>query len=168
MLLEPWTPTLPYKMAGLDNFYIEALLKRFTKDFKGVFSADNIPAKLLQLDKFIIVCNLSKHGEEGSHFVTIVAHPNDTLYIDPLGLQCFVPEISSYLKRRGNPVIYNTRQVQSERSIFCGYFAIFYSLLFDSSNDDNDTEFNFYSVHLSGNDKRCVKYIKQLVSRRNK
>lgn len=150
-------------MDGLDNIYIADTIRRFSSDFQGVYSSDNIPLNLLTLDKFIIVCNLSKQKEKGTHFVTIVAHPNETLYIDSIGLPCTNEQICNFLFQRGRPLIYNSRTVQHPLSVFCGYYCIFYTLLFDSNNINVKDTFYFSSVNLYANDKRCMKYIKMLM-----
>jgi hypothetical protein len=98
---------------GVSNHFITSILEPTCEDFRGVFSADTIPVlQLLQYDTSSIVCNLSKVGERGSHFVTIICQPNRVLYIDSLGLPSLVPAINSFLLKFKKPIFCNSRQIQ--------------------------------------------------------
>lgn len=151
------------KMEGLDNIYINESLKPLCSDFKGVFSCDSIPEYLGSLNRFSFVCNLSKEGEKGSHFVTIIARDNCTLYIDSLGQPCTNQEISRFINGRGQGVsIYSSSILQHPLSVFCGYYCIFNVLLFDANNSYRE-KFKFSNDDLYANDKSCLNYIKILV-----
>ena len=149
-------------MEGLDNIYINQTLKKLSKDFCGVYSSDNIPTNLLQKDNFIIVCNLSGQFEVGSHFITIVANNDITIYIDSLGFPCLIPEISDFIRKRGNPLYYNDRQIQHANSKYCGFFCIYFTLLFDRALVSQPI-FTFSTKKLYENDAKCIMYIKSLI-----
>lgn len=146
---------------GVTNHYIESILKPVCKNFLGVFSANTIPKKLTLLKEFSIVCNLSKVGEKGSHFVTIVVQPNVTLYIDSLGLPPFVPEICSFLQQLRRQLFYNPHQIQDSSSKFCGFFCILFVLYFSSTA----TPLIFEEKDLLSNDTLCVKKIKEMLNK---
>lgn len=153
---------------GLDNVYITNTLQNLSTDFQGVYSCNNIPSELLLKQRFIIICNLSRHDEKGSHFITIVSHPESTLYIDSFGLPCLNTDIASFLAKRGGKLLYNERTIQDTRSIFCGFYCIFFCLLFDSYNKKPNHNFIFSSTNLVENDQRCILYIKELIVARGK
>ena len=60
------------EISPLTNNDIDAMLQRNCKQFKGVFSCDNIPEYVQESKTFSIICNLSREGEQGSHFITIL------------------------------------------------------------------------------------------------
>ena len=146
---------------GITNHYIESILKPVCKNYFGVFSANSIPRELLKLKEFSIVCNLSKVGEKGSHFVTIVVKPNFTLYIDSLGLPPFIPEICNFLKQLSHQFFYNPHQIQHSSSKFCGFFCILFVLYFSSP----PTTLVFEEKDLFLNDVLCVNKIKEILNK---
>jgi hypothetical protein len=148
-------------MEGVSNHYIESILHPICKKFLGVFSADTIPEKLLEQDTFSIVCNLSKAGETGSHFVSIIALRNRVLYIDSLGLPCIVPEICVFLAKLRKPLYINSKQVQATDSKYCGFYCILFVLYFDK--DVPMIKLQFDDANLLTNDNLCIEYIKQLL-----
>ena len=152
------------KMNGLDNVYIRNTLQGLCKDFIDVFSSDNIPPEISERNNFTIICNLSKCGDKGTHFITIVVDCESVVYIDSLGLPCINEDISKFLNRLNRPISYNTRTIQHPNSVFCGYYCIFYALLFDSGTNVDKKDFVFSTSNLYKNDKLCIKYIKQLIS----
>ena len=81
----------------ISNFYIADVLQPRCKYFKGVYSSNTMPPKLIKLKRFIIICNLSQEGTKGSHWVTIVKQDKNVLYIDSLGLPCLSKDIQKFL-----------------------------------------------------------------------
>jgi hypothetical protein len=149
-------------MAGISNHYISSVLLPFCSEFRGVFSCNTIPAQLLQLERFSIVCNLSKAGEAGSHFVAIIVNPERALYLDSFGLPCVVLEISNFLRRLKKPVFYSTQQVQHFKSKLCGFYCILFVLHF---NDPSSSPLLFETEDLFANDAACVKKICKLLNK---
>ena len=147
---------------GVSNHFITSILEPTCEDFRGVFSADTIPVlQLLQYDTSSIVCNLSKVGERGSHFVTIICQPNRVLYIDSLGLPSLVPAINSFLLKFKKPIFCNSRQIQDAASKFCGFYCILFVLYFNRPA----TPLRFESANLLLNDQLCVKKICELLNK---
>lgn len=147
-------------MTGLTNIFIESFLSPIIPLFKGVFSADSINQNLINLSQFSIVCNLSRRGEIGSHFVTIIVFPSHILYLDSLSAPCIIPSIASFLNRLRKPVFFNTRQIQHSNSIYCGFYCIMFVMFFS-------TQSNFklmFSKTLELNDDKCISYIKRMSS----
>lgn len=147
-------------MEGVSNHYIDSVLKPICANYCGVFSANNIPISLRKKKVFSIVCNLSNEGQAGSHFVTILSFPNYVIYIDSLGLPCIIEPISNFLSRLNKPVFYNTTQIQSAKSKFCGFYCILFVLLYDRKPN---IKLSFTRKNLMLNDERCVEYITQIL-----
>lgn len=150
-------------MVGITNLYIESILKPTCADFLGVFSANTIPAALLQHSNFSIVCNLSGVEETGSHFISIINLDDCVLYLDSLGLACTVFEIGNFLRKLKKPVFYNSQQVQDVSSNFCG----FYCMLFILYVNHPCTPVSFYDNQnkLLLNDVICVKKICEILNK---
>ena len=81
---------------GISNHYIDRLMEQVSYNFRGTFSADNIP--IFQEDFFSIIVNLSSEGEKGSHFIAISSSASKILYFDSFGSQQTNSSIEQYLK----------------------------------------------------------------------
>jgi hypothetical protein len=149
---------------GLTNVYIEKVLLPRCKYFRGVYSCNSIPEDIVHSQNFCIICNLSKLGEPGTHFVCIIVRPEYALYIDSFGMTCHEPNISHFLSRLNKPVFYNNRRVQDFSSRLCGGFCMLFVLFFERSETwraKNKLKFNFHN--LLQNDKTCMEYISCLL-----
>jgi hypothetical protein len=151
---------------SISNIYISSFLGRFTSDFLGVFSCDNIPSKINEKNKFIIICNLSKKFEKGSHFICIVSSNDSIIYIDPLGLPCLNKYIIAFLIEAKKNVLYNSNQIQSRDSVCCGFYVILFALYFDTKSRQRNMKMTFSQVNLSDNDNICIQYIADIISMR--
>lgn len=160
------------------NIEIEEFLfpLQFTKKktpFIGVFSCDNIPTnQIVRKKQFAIICNLSKHDEEGSHFVTILcSNRTEIIYIDSFG---FPPSNIYILKflyaSRRKLLFYNISCIQHPLSKACGYFCMFFVLYFQlvrKNNNNNMTSLKIFYKDLSNmmkNDNICKKLIFLIIS----
>jgi hypothetical protein len=152
---------------GLTNFYIEEILN-ITQDFKGCFSCDNIPYSLKHNKKFSIICNLSKSYEPGTHWVTIVVDQYYTFYYDSLGFPCYNTDIRSFINHIGKPMKWNGSKIQSDKSTYCGFFAILMVLFMDSGTDVTGLNINFRTDNLDLNDSICSNAINDILHDRIK
>ena len=154
---------------GISNHYINSILKPTCPNFLGVYSSDNIPLQLLQLqhdDTFFIVCNLSRVRESGSHFITIMCFPQYVLYIDSFGLPCTVKEIQSFLSKLKKQIFYNVQRVQAASSSFCGFFCILFVLHFNSLLfATTPAPIMFDKENLSANDAICIQKICEILNK---
>lgn len=148
-------------MEGISNHYIDSILRPTCTGFHGVFSADTIPTNLLRYNQFSIVCNLSKAGEPGSHFISIIVFPNRVLYIDSFGLPCVVQDIINFIRQLKRPIFYNYQQVQDVSSPFCGFYCILFVLYFTYVS----TTLQFERKHLLQNDTICVNKIREILNK---
>ena len=69
---------------GISNHYIDRLMEQVSYNFRGTFSADNIP--IFQEDFFSIIVNLSSEGEKGSHFIAISSSASKLYILIPLAV----------------------------------------------------------------------------------
>lgn len=156
--------SLVVRMRGISNRDIQNFLLGKVTHFQGVYSSNNIPRCIVGMKKFTLICNHSKLGEPGSHFVTIVGFPNYMLYIDTFGQPCRIKEISNFLNLFDRPIHYNSTQIQSDLSYFCGFYSIMYVLYFEKRfTNTHFGKIKFDSVNLINNDDVCLDAIKQLV-----
>jgi hypothetical protein len=152
-------------MEGITNKEIDLFLDKKVNFFQGVFSSNNIPAAVSNSKYFSLICNLSREGEIGTHFVTVVGFPNVVIYLDTFGVSCVNKEIKKFLSLLNRPILYNNRQIQSYYSNLCGFYCILYVLYFDRIFEDKKvSKIDFVSQNLMNNDDVCIKEIKKLVS----
>jgi hypothetical protein len=113
-------------MPGVTNGYLQDLGKEIIgKTFLGSFPCDMQPNPRLK-NKFSVIFNLSKHNEKGTHFVAIFADATRLLYFDPLGNACKNKKILEFLTEHKyhRKIRKKFPKIQSDESIFCGYFCI--------------------------------------------
>jgi hypothetical protein len=142
----------------VSNYYIDNVLKSF-KNFKGTFSSNNTP--LLERNESAI-CNLSKVGEEGSHFICII-NKDDTIYFfDSLNLPFMPQDITDNLKYYSNTCNIS-KQIQHYTSSFCGFYCILMFLACNINIDFfiNDILKNFPKCRIE-NDNLCIELIQTL------
>ena len=158
----------PKAKQGLSNIFIEKNLYKVTKKFKGVFSSDNIPNKLQNLNDFSIICNLSKENEIGTHFITILVKDKEIFILDSLGDTSIfgdVTPINKFLKKVMNrrTLYRNSQQLQSLTSQYCGFYCIYFVLLFEKNSLP---KFQIFSkTNLRKNDSIVIKEIKKLLKK---
>lgn len=103
----------------VSNYYIDDMLNHF-KTFKGTFSSNNIP--ILENNESVI-CNFSKVGEEGSHFIFLIKKENTLHFFDSLQLPFLPKDVAAYFLHYQN-VIDLSKRIQHPNSSFCGFYCI--------------------------------------------
>jgi hypothetical protein len=146
---------------ALSNIFLEKILKHCSS-FVGVYSCNNIPPELTNRDKFSIICNLSPVSSIGSHFISIITFPTYVLYIDSFGVPSISHEISQFLLKIDKPIFYNMKQLQDQKSDFCGYYAAMFVIYFDRKHVVNIKTLSFTS-NFKENDYNTVLYVKKYV-----
>ena len=133
---------------------IKSLLsKRCGRTFLGVFPIDRLPDILPPRRPLLLVCNTAKHDQPGDHWIVLYIDIRGE-YFDSFG-RSPEPTFQLYLDKYCNSYIFNDKVLQSVLSAFCGYYALFYSLmktlnysLRDITNAfDTDTSLNDFLVH---------------------
>ena len=109
----------------LSNFDIDSILKD-VDNFRGVFSKDMLPQKIL--DNESVVINIQDYLDGGgTHWVCVVNQPDsaDVEYFDSFGVQ---PSdvVVDYMTQAGKGVVYSDGHIQDVRSVMCGYYACYF------------------------------------------
>jgi hypothetical protein len=142
----------------VSNYYIDNVLQSF-KSFKGTFSSDNIP--ILEKNESVI-CNFSKVGEEGSHFIYIINKDNNLFYFDSLKLPFLPKDVAAYFLHYQN-VTNVSKRIQHPDSSFCGFYCVmaFLACIIDVSFFVNDV-LPVFKECVMENDNKCIKIIQCL------
>ena len=82
---------------GINNIYIDHLMKTISLSFCGTFSLDNIPT--FEEETFSVIVNLSKVGERGSHFIALFILENKIWYFGSFATLQFNTIMEKYLKQ---------------------------------------------------------------------
>lgn len=150
---------------GVTNLFIlDFLNKCKLKYFSGVFSSNKIPNFLSSRKNFAFVCNLAHSTVQYGHFITITGNEHNVFYCDPLGLPCFNKKILNFLKKCNKPILFNSDKIQSNTSQYCGFFSILFILLY---NYPTYVKQGMFSLNLSDNNIKCIKYIKKIVENKS-
>jgi hypothetical protein len=113
-------------MPGVTNGYLQDIGKKIIgQTFLGSFPCD-MPPNPRKKNIFSVIFNLSKHDEEGTHFVAIFADKKQLMYFDPLGNECKNKDILNFLSKYklDRKLRKKFPRIQSNESIFCGYFCL--------------------------------------------
>ena len=147
--------------------FIKSVMNIFPwSEMHGVFSSDKIPEKLKQEKYFTIICNLSRSGTAGSHFVALIRRDSTILYLDPLALYIELnQDISNFIESCNTAETVKMQQpIQHPDSHYCAYFCLLLSLHFNPKVSIDGIE-KFSSENLKLNDCICInniaKYMEQ-------
>ena len=132
----------------MDTNEIYRALRRVT-DFDGVYSIDTLPAR-----PRLLVCNTDPSHEPGRHWICICVKNGTGEYFDSFGRPPSKP-LERYMNTSCKNWTFNSRQLQSVVSSFCGHYCIYYCLLRSRgitmneivASFSNDTGFNDSMVH---------------------
>lgn len=150
---------------ALSNIEIDLEVRQHAHPhYGGIYSIDNIPyGSLMKTNRpFIIICNLSRKEETGTHFVTVVKSDNNAplIFLDTLARIIIHP---NFLKFNLPIVAPIKTPVQTPTSRACGYYCIFYTLYFNrllSNRSIPNSLIPFSNPHL--NDAICIHNISVL------
>jgi hypothetical protein len=140
---------------------VKLLLKnKFTrKIFCGVVPFDQIKLRILKHSCSFIV-NTHDSSKAGEHWFAVFVPKNGIPeYFDSYGEPPSIKRIIDFLKLNGNgKFIYNTQRIQSDTSINCGKFSLFY--LYFRAKGYKMTEytkiFNKYNLDLNDKIIDCI------------
>ena len=154
---------------GLTNLYLEDIAwdKLRLKKFLGVFSSDTLPFHLILPSKFSLISNFSSSKEKGTHFISVTydAKAGEINYFDSYGAPCYLPELLRFLEQLKNSsedckVNYNSKQIQTFNSIYCGYFSLAHCLAFEKRNCSFDQFLNIFTSNASNkNETKCIDFL---------
>ena len=94
--------------------------------FRGIFSRDSLPTKILQNEVGII--NLDTQLGPGTHWVAYRnVDPTHSEYFDSFGLM-MPDEVKTYLITSEKQIFYSGDEIQERDSVLCGYWCLYYLL----------------------------------------
>ena len=91
---------------------IDRILRRYVRDFDGVFSADTLPEK-----PRLLVCNTDASDKPGRHWICMHFEDGRGEYFDSFGRRP-TANFERYLNRHCSSWTFNRRQLQSVISNF--------------------------------------------------
>ena len=95
------------------------------KHFRGIYSRDALPPKMLKNEVGII--NLDSQIGPGTHWVAYRNGEKHAEYFDSFGL--IMPnEVMNYLGTSGKKKFYSGDEIQERDSVLCGYWDLYYLL----------------------------------------
>ena len=95
------------------------------KHFRGIYSRDALPPKMLKNEVGII--NLDSQIGPGTHWVAYRNGEKHAEYFDSFGL--IMPnEVMNYLRTSGKQIFYSGDEIQERDSVLCGYWDLYYLL----------------------------------------
>lgn len=96
--------------------------------FKGVYFIDTLPRNLKNLS--FIICNTDKHNGPGKHWIAFVKFKNYVECFDSLGINNDKKDLLLHYCRFNNVdfMYCNDTQYQSDESISCGKFVLYFLL----------------------------------------
>ena len=108
----------------LSNFDLLNWVKQLgIKHFRGVYSRDALPTKILTNEVGII--NLDSEIGSGTHWVAYRNGKNVAEYFDSFGL-IMPSEIQKYLSTSGKQIFHSGDEIQERDSVLCGYWCLYY------------------------------------------
>ena len=95
------------------------------KNFRGIYSRDALPTKMLKNEVGII--NLDSQIGPGTHWAAYRNGEKGAEYFDSFGL--IMPnEVMKYLSTSGKKIFYSGDEIQERDSVLCGYWDLYYLL----------------------------------------
>jgi hypothetical protein len=148
----------------MDTYQIDQFLKsdKFAKKgFKGVIPINYLPLKYVDRPSSYII-NTDNSNLPGEHwFALYIPLKGPIEYWDSYGLKPINNEIYKFIKMNKRPFIYNRFKIQSNNSMTCGQYSIFYIYL-RSRNIKMKKITNFFIKNRSINDKIIMKIFKKI------
>ena len=102
----------------LTNFEIQAYYQNEPR-FIGVYSKDNLPAKI-KYGAYVI--NLDEYSDIRTHWIALYVYNKTVTYFDSFGIEHIPKEVKKFIGNRH--IISNIYRIQNCDSVMCGYFCI--------------------------------------------
>ena len=117
-------PTRSFINKPLSNFDLFNWVKKLgIKHFRGVYSRDALPPKILKNQVGIV--NLDSQIGPRTHWVAYRNSEKGAEYFDSFGL--IMPnEVMKYLITSGKQIFYSGDEIQERDSVLCGYWCLYY------------------------------------------
>ena len=103
-------------------------LDKFSKNkYIGTFAFDKLPKKIKYPSCFII--NNQPSHMDGEHWIAVYFSKNKSChFFDSYGNHPKYFDLNNYLKKFCNKIFYNKKQLQTNKSVYCGIYCILYLL----------------------------------------
>lgn len=151
--------------SGMSNFDLEEIGKKCLVNFKGVYPSDSFPKIKKNEIYFSVIFNLSPHNKPGTHFVAFVKKQNKFYYFDSFGEPCLVDSLKKSISSFTNEIIYSSKKLQQERSIFCSFFCLAFILHMQKNDSTTLTSFlNIFPCKINKNDIFIKNFVKNEIS----
>ena len=96
-------------------------------NFIGVFPSDKHCLPKISTYPSALIINTDPHQLPGQHWIAIYfLNKNTVEYFNTSGRQPSIKSIIKFMYKNAKYVIYNTSQLQSDYSMTCGAFCIYY------------------------------------------
>ena len=138
----------------MNTYQIDTILKDICKaHFFGVFAKDALPTMLPEQRPLLLVCNTDVKSRPGTHWTAIFIGKTAE-YFDSFGEKPD-PEFEQFMNTHCFSWTFNSKQLQSLVSYYCGHYCIFYCMYKCMGFDMNriiscftsDTGVNDWFVH---------------------
>lgn len=147
----------------LTNLDLEAIAKYLKlKDFRGVFSKDELPVRKKEGSYIINLENsVNEKGKPlgGTHWTCFRLYENKKEYFDSFGV-VFPLEVEKYM---GFPIEYNEKQIQDFNSVNCGWFCVAYLYFAERKVSMNKFQ-KMFCDDTAENDRILKNYIQDILN----
>ena len=102
----------------LTNFEIQAYYQNEPR-FIGVYSRDNLPAKIKD---GAYVINLDEYSDIGTHWIALYVNNKTVTYFYSFGIEHIPRKVKIFIGNKN--IVTNIYRIQNYDSVMCGYFYI--------------------------------------------
>ena len=102
----------------LTNFEIQAYYQNEPR-FIGVYSRDNLPAKIKD---GAYVINLDEYSDIGTHWIALYVNNKTVTYFYSFGIEHIPRKVKKFIGNKN--IVTNIYRIQNYDSVMCGYFYI--------------------------------------------
>ena len=145
----------------MNTIQLDKIMKKhyFTKKiYIGTFAIDKLP-KEVKYPSCLIVNN-QKSTQPGEHWVAIYFGKNKNAeFFDSFGNSPITFGLDKFIKKNSTKMTFNKTKLQSNFSLFCGYYCVLY-LIYKCKRFSLNYFLNFFDKPID-NDRIFVKLIKK-------
>lgn len=117
------------------------------KNYKGCYARNDIPKRL---ENGYYVINLDDKYNKGTHWVGMKVSKYEIIYFDSFGFIC----PNEVIYKKDNRVIwYSTHEIQSIKSVACGFYVIYFLSELHKGRDKLDILLDFDNKNSLSNDE---------------
>ena len=127
-----------------------------------MFAIDQLNFSIPDTEGYYI-CNTDESFQKGKHWVVIYVSKNarSIEYFDSLGKEP-LDRFIKFMQTKNKKIIYNTKRLQSNISLACGYFCLYFIFL-RSRGLSFSNIINIFSSSFRNNEKHVISFVKQKI-----